>query len=144
MLDQIEHTIAYKLAQHHHYPYAKEIYVNIFRHFSHFPLKLKHAGIKGDGQTITLLALVVYMCFDQERGELMDYYRNICHRLEQGLSEKCKQNVAVEAFLGCALYCYHPVELKNILGRPDIDSIFDAKEKYEYELKKNTILTHSF
>jgi len=54
MLDKIEYRIAGRLADHHLYPYSRDIYTNIFRHFSHFPISIKELGIEGEGKTITL------------------------------------------------------------------------------------------
>jgi len=52
-------------------------------------------------------------------------------------------NTSVEILLGCILYQYHPIQLKTIFYSFNVDQLFNAKEKYEYELKKNTILIHT-
>jgi len=59
MLDKIEYHIARNLADRHNYPFAQNIYISIFKSFSHFPIKLKDIGIYNEGNTITFMALVV-------------------------------------------------------------------------------------
>jgi hypothetical protein len=143
MLDIIEYTIAEDLAEHHHYPYGKEIYVNIFRNFSHFPLNMKDLGILGRGTTITYMALVVRHCFGREKIDFFDFYKNILQELKESLVAKFKYNLAVETFLGCTLYYYHPVDIKNFLSSIQVVDIFSSKERYEFEIKKKTVLLYT-
>ena len=77
MIDKIEKQIAYRLALQHNYPYAQEIYLNIFKKFSHFPLNLSDINIKDEGDTITFLALVVYKCFKLKHMPFLDLYKYI-------------------------------------------------------------------
>jgi hypothetical protein len=143
MLDKIESHIAAKLADHHLYPYGREIYINIFRKFSHFPLKLKDLGIAGDGKTITFMAYVILFCFDSDKENFLLFYRNILSKLEPHIQTLFPYNIAVETFLGCVLYYYHPVDVKGVLTSFQPESLFNEKQQYEYELKKNTLLIHA-
>jgi hypothetical protein len=143
MLDKIEYTIAENLAEHHLYPYGKEIYVNIFRNFSHFPLHLNDLGIKGEGTTITYLALVVRHCLGKQKSEFISFYKNVLHELKESAVVKLKYNLAVETFLGCILYYYHPVDVKNILSSIETQDIFSSKERYEFQIKKKTVLLYT-
>ena len=140
MLDRIEYRIANKLAEHHNYPYAQNIYINIFSRFSHFPLKLHDIGIKGEGNTITFMALVVLSCFDHKTKTFPDLYSAVLQKLKKQAASFFPQDIVVETFLGCILYYYHPANIKNILSTIEVSSIFNPKELYEYELKKKTIL----
>jgi hypothetical protein len=144
MLDIIEYRIAARLSEHYLYPYAREIYINIFRNFSHFPIRLKDLGINDQGTTITFLAYVVMVCLDQRRDEFLPFYKNILKKLKSQVKPYFPYNIKVETILGCILYYYHPAEIKSALASVDLDGLFNAKEKYEYELKKNTILIHVF
>ena len=143
MLDKIEYQIAGKLAEHHLYPYGREIYINIFRKFSHFPLKLKDLGIAGDGKTITFMAYVIVFCFDSKKEKFLPFYKSILSQLEPQIRTLFPYNIAVETFLGCVLYYYHPVDVKNVLTTFQARSIFNDKQIYEYKLKKNTLLIHA-
>ena len=143
MLDKIEYGIARKLSERHHYPYGQEIYMGIFRNFSHFPLKMEDLGIKGEGTTITFLALVILRCFSYPSNNLFELYKSILDELNQSAAPHFPQDITVETFLGCILYFYHPVEIKNILNSIEIEGIFDEKQIYEFELKKQTILMFS-
>ena len=143
MLDIIEYTIAENLAEYHHYPYGKEIYVNIFRNFSHFPLNMKELEIEGQGKTITYMALVVRHCFGREKIEFFKFYKNVLQDLKTSPVAKFKYNMAVETFLGCVLYYYHPVDIKNFLSSIQVVDIFSSKERYEFEIKKRTVLLYT-
>jgi hypothetical protein len=143
MLDKIEYKIAEKLAEHHHYPYGKEIYVNIFRNFSHFPLNLKDLELDGDGNTITYIALVVQHCFRKEQIEFLSFYKNILQELRESPVAKLRYNRPVETFLGCILYYYHPVDIKNVLSSIAFQNIFRSKERYEFEIKKKTVMLYT-
>lgn len=143
MLDKIEYTIAENLAEYHLYPYGKEIYVNIFKKFSHFPLSLQKLGIDEQGKTITYMALVVRHCFGKEKTDFITFYRKILNELKESAVAKLRYNLAVEAFLGCVLYYYHPVDIKNLLSSLEVEDIFTSKERYEYEIKKKTVLLYT-
>ena len=142
MLDKIEYNIAKKLAEHHHYPYGQEIYMNIFKNFSHFPINLRDLNIKDNGTTVTYLALVVMNCFKYKKTDFPGLYKNVFETLRKSAVSKQRENLAVETFLGCALYYYHPVDVKNFLSTVYVEDIFNDKEKYEYEVKKKTVLLY--
>jgi len=143
MLDKIEYRVAAKLAEYHLYPYGREIYINIFRKFSHFPLRLKDLEIKGDGLTITFMAFVTLFCLDRKKGDFLPFYKKILTELEPILQRFFPYDISVETYLGCILFYYHPVEVKNVLASLHVDAIFDEKQQYEYELKKKTLLIHA-
>jgi len=143
MLDTIEYSIAKKLAEHHLYPYGREIYVNIFKKFSHFPLNLKDLGIEDQGMTITFMSLVILHCFDHKKTDFPVFYKKILQELEDSPVAKMRYNLGVETYLGCVLYYYHPVDIKNILSAVQVDDIFNDKERYEYEIKKKTVLLYT-
>jgi hypothetical protein len=143
MLDKIEYRIAKNLAEKHFYPYGREIYINIFKNFSHFPLSLKDLNIKDQGRTITFIALVIFHCFDHEKTEFISFYKKILKELKTSPVAKIRYNLSVETYLGCILYYYHPVDIKNILSSVQVDNIFNDKERYEYEIKKKTVLLYT-
>ncbi|MCK4559862.1 MAG: hypothetical protein KAV45_08775 [Calditrichia bacterium] len=143
MLDKIDYRIARNLAENHHYPYAREIYINIFKNFSHFPLKLQDLGIQDQGTTITYMALVIWRCFDHGKTDFSKFYKKILQELKESPVSKMRYNLAVETYLGCVLYYYHPVNIKNILSTMEVDDIFNDKERYEYEIKKKTVLLYT-
>jgi hypothetical protein len=143
MLDQIEYRIARNLAEHHFYPYGREIYVNIFKSFSHFPLSLKGLEIKGQGDTIIFMALVIFHCLDHEKTDFPSFYKKMLQILEESPVAKMRNNLSVETYLGCILYFYHPVNIKNILSSVQVDEIFNDKERYEFEIKKKTVLLYT-
>ena len=142
MLDRIEYRIAEKLSENHLYPYGREIYINIFRHFSHFPIQMADLGVKGPGETITFLAYVVFLCLKRKNDGIIPFYRQMLKEIRPNVSACFPFNITVETFLGCILYRYHPIELRSIFSTLDVNQLFTTKEKYEYELKKNTILIH--
>lgn len=143
MLDIIEYRIARKLAEHHHYPYGQEIYISILKKFSHFPLNLSDLEMRKEGKTITFLALVISECFKQEKSDFQSFYKNVLNTLKNSPVAKLRPNLSVETFLGCILYYYHPVDIKNMLSSVQVDDIFNDKEKYEYEIKKKTVLLYA-
>ena len=83
MLDLIEYQIAERLSEHHLYPYGRDIYIKIFRHFSQFPLRLEDLAIKGEGQTITFLAYVVMVCLDGPHDKLLVLYQRALDIIQQ-------------------------------------------------------------
>jgi hypothetical protein len=143
MLDKIEYSIAKKLAEHHHYPYGQEIYINIFKNFSHFPLNLRDLEMKETGNTIIFMALVILYCFKHKKSEFRRFYENVLYDLQKSAVAKLRNNLAVETYLGCVLYYYHPVDIKNNLTSVYVDDIFNNKERYEYEIKKKTVLLYA-
>ena len=140
MLDQIEHQIANRLAQKHNYPYAQNIYINIFRSFSHFPIMMADIGMNGPGDTITYLALVVYKCFEENEISSINLYQKILKQLKPLVTHLFPQDCTVETFLGTILFFFHPSGIKNQLGKKEIQELFDDKQLYEFHLKKKTIL----
>jgi hypothetical protein len=143
MLDQIEKRIARDLADHHNYPYGQEIYNSIFKAFSYFPLKLKEMEIKGEGKTITFMAMVVLHCLEFRERDIFNCYRALLERYQKTVAPGYPQDISVETFLGCLLYTYHPVDLRSAFSNIDVTVIFDKKQQYEYELKKKTILIYA-
>jgi hypothetical protein len=143
MLDQIEYRIAKQLADHHNYPYGQDIYRSIFKAFSYFPLRMKQMGISGEGETITLLAMVVLHCLDNKEKDVFRLYRLLMKRYQQLVASSYPQDISVETFLGCLLYRYHPVNLRSAFNSLDITPIFNKRQQYEYELKKKTILIYA-
>ena len=143
MLDQIEYRIAKRLSEHHLYPYGQDIYISIFRKFSHFPVNLEDLCINGEGKTITFLALVVETCMSNKKEEFIKFYNKILGILKEKSATCIQRSITVETLLGCILYYYHPVSIKNILSSLNVDELFNEKEKYEYELKKKTILIYT-
>lgn len=143
MLDKIEFKVAQQLSEYHHYPYAREIYINIFRYFSHFPLRLDDLAIKGSGSTITYMAYVCMYCLEKRKESFLPFYQKILAELEPKVKPLFPYNISVETFLGCILFYYHPVNIKHTLWSFEVDSLFTEKELYEYELKKKTLLIHA-
>ena len=143
MLDQIESTIALKLADRHLYPYASNIYTNIFRAFSHFPLSLEDLEINDSGKTITYLALVIKTCQENHSTSFMELFDYILILMAEKAEPYLIQNLKVETFLGCVLYFYHPSQIKNALQSIGVEKIFSSEEMSEYKLKKETILIYA-
>ena len=142
VIDQIEYRIARELADHHSYPFAQNIYSAIFKAFSHFPLKLAHLEIKGPGKTITYIALVVKACLENRNTSFIHLFEEVLAKLDKELSPLMVQEPKIETYLGCILYFYHPTQIKNAFTKINVKSMFNAKELYEYEIKKNTVLLH--
>ena len=140
MLDKIDYKIAKELSEYHLYPYAQDIYLNIFKHFSHFPLNLRDIRIEGEGTTITFMALVILHCLGNHRNDFPEQYDKLLREFKNSIAPYFPQNISVETFLGCLLFYYHPVDIKNTLSTVNVDKIFDKNEQYEYEIKKETIL----
>ena len=143
MIDIIDNHIAHRLAEKHNYPYAENIYVNIFKKFSHFPLKLSDLNIDGKGEFISFIALVVLKCFDYRQTKTGNIYQDILRQLKEEVQLLFPQDITVETFLGTVLFLHNPVNIKNELAHVDTELLFDSKQKYEYELKKKTILLYA-
>lgn len=143
MLDQIESDIAQKLAERHLYPYASNIYINIFRAFSHFPLSLDDLEINDSGKTITYLALVIKTCQENHSTSFMELFDNILLLMTEKAKPFLIQNLKVETFLGCILYYYHPSQIKSALQSIGVKKIFNQEEMYEYSFKKKTVLMYA-
>jgi len=139
MLDQIEAKIANQLAQKHNYPFAQNIYINIFQTFSHFPITMSDIGIEGVGKTITYMALVVLKCYEIKGHTLPELFQKVLKELKPLVDPYFPQDCTVETFLGAALYFSHPSSIKNDLGHKDVKKMFTEKQLYEFELKKKTI-----
>ena len=99
MLDQIESAIALKLADRHLYPYASNIYTNIFRAFSHFPLRLDDLEINDSGKTITYLALVIKTCQENHSTSFMELFDLVLVLMSERAEPYLIQNLKVETFL---------------------------------------------
>ena len=144
MIDQIEDVIARKLADRHHYPFAQNIYHDIFKTFSHFPLKLEDVGVKGPGKTITFLALVVHSCLNNRIKNFNDLYEKCLQELKIIAQDLFPQDITVEVFLGCILYYYHPVDIRSVICEIEAKDRFTTRQEYEFDLKKKTILINAF
>ena len=140
MLDQMDNLTAQKLAEHHHYPFAQNIYQNIFKAFSFFPLNLNDIDRSGPGKTISCIALSSLVCLENKENTIFKLFRNTLGYMEKQAASFYPQNISVETFLGCALYFYHPSQLKNMLTTLDVSLFFNSQQIYEYEIKKKTIL----
>jgi len=143
MIDVLDNEIAQQLAEKHNYPYAKNIYVDIFKKFSHFPIKLRELDIEEKGTTISFIALVIRTCFSQRKIKDINLYETILKQLKESVQPIFPQDITVETYLGIILYLHNPINIKNELTRVDANALFDSKQKYEYELKKKTILLYS-
>jgi hypothetical protein len=140
VLDLIEYRIAARLSEIHFYPFARDIYINIFRHFSHFPINLTDLSIKGDGKTITFMAYVTLVCMETPKEEFKEFYKKILEKIQVRVQPYFPYNIKVETFLGCLIYYYHPVEIRNTLASIHVGEWFDENEQYEFDLKKKTLL----
>ena len=140
MLDLAEQRIAHLLAEHQHYPYGTEVYLNVFRHFSHFPIDLKHFNTGLPGETVTYMALVVYECLNQKATNFLDLYETVLRKFNRLAADHLPQDITVETFLGCILFYYHSTNIRTALLTMDVNPILEPKFLYEYELKKRTIL----
>ena len=143
MLDKLEYRISKKLADHHFYPFAEHNYLNIFNAFSYFPINFKNIGINEEGKTVTFLALVVYYCFKNRKNNFNETYQAVLKELKEIAQPYFSQDIVVETFLGCVLYYFHPSDLKSKLSSIDASKIFNKDQKYEYDIKKKTILIYS-
>ena len=142
MLDKIESRIANQLAEHHLYPFARNIYCDIFRAFSQFPLKLADIGMEGEGKTITFLALVIHECSQAKNPNFDKLFQGILANLQKKAARFFPHDITVETLLGCTLYYYHPSRLRNVLSSQAIENHLNELQQYEYEIKKNTILLY--
>ncbi len=143
MLDKIEYRIANRLAGRHFYPYGQDNYINIFRKFSHFPLKLSDINLRGEGSTITFIALVIHKCFDQKHEEFIDFYNGVQNVMNEQVAKYCTQDITVETLLGCIIYYYHPAQTRNRLSTINLTIYFDESHMYEFNLKKENILMYT-
>ena len=143
MIDILDNEIAQRLAEKHNYPYAKDIYLNIFKKFSHFPIYLNELEIEQKGNTVSFIALVVLSCFSQKKTRNSDMYITILEQLKETVQPIFPQDITVETYLGVVLYLHNPINIRNELTRVDTNILFDSKQKYEYELKKKTILLYA-
>jgi len=142
MLDIIENQISKKLANRHLYPFAQHIYLNIFRAFSHFPVNLSDIQIKASGKSITFMALVVATCMEQNQTDFKKLFDTVYDLMSSQIQKLVPQDVKVETLLGCILYYFHPVDVKNVLSEKHILKLLSENDLYEYDLKKKTILLH--
>ena len=142
MLDVSESRIARMLAEHHYYPYGADVYLNIFRHFSHFPLELACIDTDLEGETVTYLALVVYECLNRNPINFIDLYESVLKKFKKLAEPHLPQDVTVETFLGCILYYYHATNVRSALMTMDVNLILKPEYLYEYEMKKRTVLIH--
>ena len=142
MIDQADYRVAKRLAERHFYPYAENIYSNIFKAFSHFPLSIKKIALDLPGDTITLLALSVHFCFDSRSKEFDALFKEILEKLKPLVSNIHPQDITVDVLLGCFLYYYHPSEIRNQLSSYPSEQRLTQKQQYEFELKKKTFYIH--
>jgi len=140
MLDQIEYKIAKKLSEFHHYPFAQNNYINIFKAFSHFPLKLSDVGVNSEGKTITFMSLVVLRCFEKDKQDFPSFFQNLLKLMKQQAAPFFPQDITVETYLGCVLFYYHPSQIRNALSIKNMKTDFNDKQLYEFDFKKKTIL----
>lgn len=143
MLDKLEHKIAKELSDHHFYPFAEHNYLKIFNAFSFFPINFKDIGINEAGKSVTFLALVIYYCFKNRKSSFDETYNYILKELQSKVQEFYPQDVVVETYLGCILYFYHPTSIKSKLSSTNISKLFNDAQKYEYNMKKKTILIYA-
>lgn len=143
MLDQIESEIARKLADRHLYPYAVNIYLEVFSAFSHFPLRLDDMEMEASGETVTFLALVVKTCQENHNSSFMELFERVFVLMSEKARPFLIQKLRVETFLGCVLYFYHPSQIKNALQSIGVEQIFNEEEMYEYNFKKQTMLMNA-
>jgi hypothetical protein len=143
MLDLMDNRIAVELAEYHLYPFAQNIYHDIFWTFSHFPLPLKEVYPGGEGETITLVALVVSFCLKQPRNPFPELYQKALTYSRQKAQPHFPQDVTVETFLACLLFKYHPTDLHDAIVSLEAGSYFDDKQIYEFNLKKKTVLLNA-
>jgi len=142
MLDQAENHIAHLLAEHHHYPYGHDIFIKIFRDFSHFPLSLKVIDTDLPGESVTYLAIVVYECINHNATNFLDLFEKVLQKFNNVAAKYLPQDITVETFLGCLMYYYHPTNIRSALLTMDVNLILKPEYIYEYEFKKRTILIH--
>lgn len=142
MLDQIDYQIAEELAEHHNYPYAQNIYSDIFKAFSYFPISLSKVDIEAEGESIVFIALVIRECLNRHGSneEFEMLFRKIFSELKYKAAEYMPQDITVETFLGCALYYFHPLDLRSSLFTINLGKFFNDKQLHEYEIKKRTVL----
>ena len=142
MIDQADYRVAKRLAERHFYPFAENIYIDIFKAFSHFPLSLKKLGINGEGETITLMALSAQTCFETDKGDFESLFEDVLKRLKILIGDRHPQDITVDVLLGCVLYFYHPSEIRGRLSSFKADKYLTDKQQYEFELKKKTFHIH--
>jgi hypothetical protein len=70
-------------------------------------------------------------------------YITILEQLKETVQPIFPQDITVETYLGVVLYLHNPINIRNELTRVDTNILFDSKQKYEYELKKKTILLYA-
>ncbi|MBN2423460.1 MAG: hypothetical protein JXR46_07965 [Calditrichaceae bacterium] len=141
MLDRIDYQIAEELAEHHNYPYAQNIYSDIFKAFSYFPISLSKLNIESESESIVFIALVIRDCL-KRHGRNDDFellFRKILSEMNYKAAEHMPQDITVETFLGCALYYFHPLDLRSSLFTIDLKRFFNNKQLHEYEIKKKTV-----
>jgi len=141
MLDIADEKIAQKLANRYLYPFALNIYHDIFKAYSHFPLQISKIDLNLSGKTVTYISWVVYECFNHN----CDDFLSLFYTVRDIMTEKAKpflfQDVTVETFLGCLLYYYHPTDIRSALSSYSVGKLnFSEKERYEFEIKKKTLL----
>jgi len=142
MIDQADYRVAKRLAERHFYPYAENIYNNIFTAFSHFPLSINKIGVGLEGKTVTLMALCVHFCFDANNKKFDMLFEEELDKLKSLTANLHPQDITVDVLLGCFLYYYHPSEIRNQLSSYPLEQRLTPKQQYEFELKKKTFYIH--
>lgn len=143
MIDLMDFRVAHALSEHHLYPFAENIYVKIFRSFSHFPLPLSDLKLEGEGHTITLIALVVLNSLKLHCSSFSELYPKMLGWTKEEAQPIFPQDTTVETCIGCMLYLYHPADLHDAMAMFDPENIFNQKQMYEYEFKKKTVLMNA-
>ncbi|HID39921.1 MAG TPA: hypothetical protein EYP36_10475 [Calditrichaeota bacterium] len=142
MVDQADYRVAKQLAERHFYPFAENIYINLFKAFSHFPLPIRIVSAGLEGETITLMALSVHTCFNSSNKAFDILFDSTSLKLKQLVSGFHPQDITVDVLFGCFLYYYHPSEIRNQLSSYPADQRLTEKQQYEFELKKKTCYIH--
>jgi hypothetical protein len=142
MIDQADQEIARQLAEHHMYPYAKDIYQAIFKSFSHFPISKKDIDLRIAGETITVMAWAALLSFQTDHTDFEDLHRRINAAIKEKIPPYFPQDPMIDILFGCLLYQYHPSQVRNALSILNIHEILDSQQRYEFELKKRTLYIH--
>ncbi len=141
MVDQADYRIAKRLAERHFYPFAENIYIDIFKAFSHFPVPLKKIRMNLEGETVTLIALSVHTGFATDSKDFDMLFNGVLEKLQPLVSGFHPQDITVDVLLGCFLYYYHPSGIRNQLSTFPVQRLSE-KQRYEFELKKKTFYIH--
>lgn len=140
MLDTADHQVAKKLADRHLYPFALNTYINIFRHFSHFPIPQTKSGAGLSGKTVTVIALAAHSCFNHRGKDFPKLFEAVRQELEPAAAPYFPQDIGIDTLLGCLLYYYHPSEVSGAVQSVHKKISLHEKQLYELNFKKHTFL----